>query len=338
MPGFEIFESDAFTMQSMTGRLIDMPHIPLRITELNIFESEGVRTTKVSVEKQKNTLVLVQTTERGEPAVQNVKDGRDLIDIPTARVAMQDTVTADEIQNVRAFGSETELDTLVAEVDRRNLRMSRSIDATIEHQRINALKGKVLDADGTTLIDLFTTFNVTAQTELDFDLDNASPAGGILRKNCSKVIRLIEDELGGLPYSNIFAQCSSQFFDDLTAHGEYRANKLNFEDARDLSGRIARRRVEFGGITWEEYRGSVGGTKYVADDKAHVFPMGVPELYLTRFAPAEYFDTVNTLGLPRYARVNPEGTDGDNKRTLRVQTQTLNICTRPRVLIPLKRT
>ncbi len=338
MPGFEIFDNDAFTMQSMTSRLIDMPHIPTRISELGIFENDGVRTSKVSVEKQKNTLVLVQTTERGAPGIQNVKDGRDLIDIPTARVAMEDVVNADEIQNVRAFGSESELDTLVAEMDRRNLRMSRSIDATIEHQRISALKGQVLDADGSILIDLFTTFGVTAQTELGFDLDNASPAAGVLRKHCSTVIRLIEDELGGLPYTNIFAQCSSQFFDGLTAHAEYRANKLNFEDARDLSGRIARRRVEFGGITWEEYRGAVGGTKYVADDKAHVFPVGVPELYLTRYAPAEYFDTVNTVGLPRYARVNPDGTDGDNKRTVRVQTQTLNICTRPRVLIPLRRT
>ena len=338
MPGMDIFDSNAFSMQSLTGRLIDQPHVPMRISELGIFESAGIRTTKASIERQGNTLVLVQTSERGAPAQQNVKDARSLIDVPTARIALEDVVNADEVQSVRAFGSESELDTLVAEVDRRNARMSRSIDATEEHQRIGALKGQVLDADGTVLIDLFTTFGVSAQTEIDFDLDNASPADGALRKQCSAVIRLIEDELGGLAYTNILAQCSSQFFDDLTAHSEFRATFLNQIAAAGLRERIARRRVDFGGITFEEYRGKVGGTKYVADDKAHIFPLGVSELYLTRYAPAEYFDTVNTIGLPRYARMNPDGIDGDSKRTLRVQSQVFHICTRPRVLIPAKRT
>jgi Phage major capsid protein E len=46
-----------------------------------------------------------------------------------------------------------------------------------EHLRVGAIKGKILDADGSAVIyDLFTEFGVSQHTEIDFDLDNASPA------------------------------------------------------------------------------------------------------------------------------------------------------------------
>lgn len=338
MDVFKANSGGAFSMMTLTSLLLDQPHVPLRIGELGLFAPEGVRTLKVSIEKQANTLQLVPTTQRGGPATQNVKDDRTLIDIPTVRLAMEDAITADEVQNVRALGSESDLMTLQDEVNRRNTRMSRSMEATIEFHRIGALKGLVLDSDGSTLLNLFTAFNVSQQSEVDFDLDNATPTSGALRRACSGVIRTIEDELGGLPYSDIYAMCSSQFFDDLTAHPEYRAYQLNYEAAQNLSGRIARRRVTFGGITFEEYRGAIGSTKYVADDKAHIFPIGVPELFLTRFSPAEWWETVNTVGLPRYAKLFFDPADPQSKVITRVQTQLLNICTRPRVLIPAKRT
>lgn len=345
MAHMDVFKQNAagaFHMMQLTSVLLDQPHVPRRLGELpGLFQAAGVRTTKVSIERQANTLVLIQSTLRHGPAIQNVKDDRTFLDVPTVRLAVEDHITADEVQNVRGLGSESELMVLTDEINRRNLRMSNSLEATIEYHRVGAIKGQVLDANGDVLLDLFTTFGVAQQSEVNFDLANASPASGALRKVCSSVIRTIEDELGGLPYSDIYAMCSSQFWDDLTAHPEYRANKIGFEDARELNERIARmggtRRVAFGGIVFEEYRGSVGATKYVADHKAHIFPLGVPELFLTRYAPAEYWDTVNTMGLPRYARIfYPE--QDNSKVSLRVQTQLLNICTRPRVLIPARRT
>jgi len=341
MPGLDVFNSNAFGMQSLTARLLDQPHKPMRIGALGIFQSEGVRTTDISIERQGNTLVLVQTTARNAPAVQNVKDGRNLRKLSTVRVAVEDTVTADEVQNVRAFGSESELDTLQAEIDRRTGRMNSSVDATEEYHRVGALKGTVLDADGSTLFDLFTEFGVAAQTEVDFDLDNAAPASGALRRACTAQIRKVETELGGLPYSNVHAMCSPEFFDDLVAHPEYRATYLNWPEAAQLRTRAGGQQVRvvsFGGIEFEEYTGTVGGTAYVAANKAHIFPVGTPELFISRYAPAEYFETVNTVGLPRYAIMNPDGTDPRHKRTVRLQSQWIHLCTRPRVLIPAKRT
>lgn len=341
MPGLDVFNNNPFQMQSLIARLVDIPYIPFRIGALGIFEPRSVSTVNITVEKQGNTLALVQTTPRGGPGVQNTKDNRDIRILPTRRLAVEDTITADEVQGVRAFGSESDLDSLVAEVDRRMMRMERNLSITEEYHRISSIKGTILDADGSTITNLFTEFGVSQIAEVDWDLDAASPASGALDKKCKAVIRLIEGELGGLPYTGIRTLCSSAFFDDLIAHPEYRASYLNWPDAAKLralpGGRVVRE-VSFGGITFEEYTGSIGGTAYVAADKAHTFPEGVPEMFLSIYAPAEYFDTVNTMGLPRYVRINPDGNDPDHKRTIRMQSQVLHLNTRPRAVIFGKRT
>lgn len=57
---------------------------------------------------------------------------------------------------------------------------------------------------------------------------------------------------------------------------------------------------------------------------------GVPDLFITRFAPADYNETVNTPGLPFYSRAiekrNGKGYD------LEVQMNAISVCTRPQTL------
>jgi hypothetical protein len=341
MPHMDAFDSDVFSMNSLTLALLDQPHIPRRLGELGIFEEDGVPTTDISIEKDTNTLSLVQTSPRGAPAQTRTKDPRTMFKIPSVRVAYEDAVMADEVQNLRAFGSENDLQTLENEVNNRMVRLSNDVEATLEYHRATCIAGNVLDADGSTLYDMATLFGVALPSSVDFAMDAAdSPAAdGSLRRTCSSIIRTIEDALGDLPYDSIHAMCGSNFFDDLTAHPEYRAHKLSWEAATQLDERIARRSVQFGGITFEEYRGTVGGTAYVNTDQAKFFPIGTPGLFITRYSPAEYWDTVNTVGLPRYVRqVASNNLDPDVGRVFRVQAHPTTLCTRPGVLVPATRT
>lgn len=340
MAHMDVFRQNAggaFSMMTLTALVNELPHIPTRLGELGIFEQRGMRTINASVERSRNVLNLVPVTPRGGPGPQGQRNERSLIQVPTVRLYKEDTVMADEIQDVRAFGTENDLLSLQDELNTRNQTLSNDIEATVEYHRIGALKGIVYDASGAVLLNLFDTFGVVAQTEVAFDLRAASPLPGVLRNTCNTVLRLIEDELGSATYTNVHAMCSSQFFDDFTAHTEFRQYQLGYPGAIALAGRTARRSVEFGGITWEEYRGKVGGTAYVADDKVHIFPLGVAGLFLTRYGPPEYFRLINTVGLPRYSSIllDPTGRDAFVQPT--VQTQVLNICTRPRVLIPGRR-
>jgi hypothetical protein len=72
-------------------------------------------------------------------------------------------------------------------------------------------------------------------------------------------------------------------------------------------------------------------------NKAHFFPVGVPGLFRQYNAPADFVETVNTLGLPRYAK---QAVDQEFGRWVKLHTQSnpLPICTRPKVLIKGKRT
>ena len=179
MPALDIFSSSAFTMVALTDAINKMPYVPGRIGQLGLFREQGVSTTSVMIEEREGSLNLVETTARGAPAVQNTTNKRKARSLVVPHIALEDTILADEVQNVRAFGSENMLEGVQAVVNQRMGEMATKMDATLEHLRIGAIKGQILDADGATVLyDLFTEFGVTAYAEIDFDLDNASPAHG----------------------------------------------------------------------------------------------------------------------------------------------------------------
>ena len=221
MPALDIFSGSAFTMVALTDAINKMPYVPGRIGQLGLFREQGVSTTSVMIEEREGSLNLVETTARGAPAIQNTTNKRKARSLVVPHVALEDTILADEVQNVRAFGSESMLEGVQAVVNQRMSEMATKMDATLEHLRIGAIKGQILDADGSAVIyDLFTEFGVTAHTEIDFDLDNATPAPGVIKKKCHDIRRKIEDELGAQPYEHIHAICGADFFDDLITHPE----------------------------------------------------------------------------------------------------------------------
>jgi hypothetical protein len=73
------------------------------------------------------------------------------------------------------------------------------------------------------------------------------------------------------------------------------------------------------------------------DDKAFFYPQGIEGLFEIYFAPADTFETVNTIGLPLYARMIPDR-DRDEWVRLEIESNPLPICTRPQVLRAGRRT
>jgi hypothetical protein len=290
------------------------------------------------IEEREGSLNLIETTARGAPAVQNKHNKRKARSFVVPHVALEDTILADEVQNMRAFGSETNIESVQQVVQFRLAEMANKHDATLEHLRVGAIKGQILDADGSTVLyDLFTEFGVTQYGEIDFDLDNPSPAAGAVKKKCHDVRRKIEDELGAQPYDHIHAICGSAFFDDLSGHPEVTKAYDRYLDGLFLRQGQARGSFEYAGIVFEEYRGKVGTVDYTDTNKAYFFAAGVPGLFRQYNAPADFVETANTVGLPRYAK---QAIDQEFGRWVKLHTQSnpLPICTRPKTLIKAKRT
>lgn len=344
MPMLDIFSSNAFGLVTLTERINQVLFQPGRIGELGLFQETSSNSTSVAIEEQAGMLVLIPPTPRGGPGVTLPKLGRGLRILRVPHFEINDAVMAEEVQGVRAFGSETDLETVVGRIMDRDILHTQSMAVTQEFSRLGALTGVVTYADGTSL-DLFAAFSVTQEAEVDFDLDNATPVPGALRAKCDAVVRLIAANLGGIPFRGVHAFVGDAFYNDLVAHTEVRevylasANAMSLLGSRIPGGLSASSifgSFQVGSITFENYRGSVGAQAFINTDKAYFFPTGISGFAKTVYAPADYNETVNTMGRRLYQLQYPIA----NGKGIHLDTQmnALEYVTRPKALIKGRRT
>ncbi|MDI3204979.1 major capsid protein [Pseudomonas shahriarae] len=330
MADIAIFEDDAFSVSSLTAAINDQEYLPGRISGLNLFREEGISTLTVQIEKDGETLALVPAGERGTSGLVVAGSRRQLIPFNTVHLPERFTIKADEIQGIRAFGTRSELQAVQDVVNKRLAKARRQLDATHEFQRMGALNGQVLDADGKTiLLDIYKTFGVQRQ-KMSMGLNSPDTE---LRVKCGEALDMQEDALGSITSTGSRAFCGKNYWNKLIVHRSVKETYLNSQQAAALRG-DARESFEFGGIVWERYRGKIAGVSFVHDDKALLIPEGVPELYISSFAPADYMETVNTQGIPYYSKIEPlpfnKGVAGE------AQSNPLHLCTRPRAQILLE--
>lgn len=334
----DMFKGDPFTVQSLTDAINKVPFTPGRAGSVIDWNETGVATTSIAIEEKNGVLTLINPSPRGGPGSDIAKQKRTLRQLAIPHYQRDDAILADEVQGIREFGQENQVQTVQNVVNNRLAEHARDFDVTLEYQRIGAVKGIIVNGDTTELYNLFTEFGVSQQTEVDFGLDNATPDGTV-RAACAGIVRMISRTLGGVAVPGVYAFCSDAFWDALIKNAEVRASYLNQQQAAELRGASAWQILDFGGIRFENMRGGVGeeeATSFIATDKAHFFPVGVPGLFRTVYAPADYVETVNTMGLARYAKQFPM--PNDKGVSLEMQMNALNYCTRPRVLIKGKTT
>lgn len=321
-----------FTAVALTASINNMPFVPGQVGATGIFDPEGVATTVIRIEEQDGQLHIIEPSARGGPGQTVGDDDRATIPFDIDHFEINDAVKVDEVQGVRQFGSDDDLETIQNRIDTKLARHARSLDATLEHQRIGAIKGVVVSGKGRVLHNLYNRFEIAVPAPISLGL--ASDVKGIATNIKSEVVYRVEDELDA-PYERIHAMCGRDLHDALWEQKEVRESFLA-ENAgyqlRDGAPDVFR----VGRVTFERYRtgrkatAANGGSGFIAADEAQVFPVGVPDLFITRFAPADLEGTVNTIGLPRYAHQYPMA--NGKGRHLDVQMNAISLCTQPKVL------
>ncbi len=334
----DVFNGNAFSMDELTATFIKVPHQPMRLGELRLFQEAGVRTTSIDVESVDGRLTLIQTSPRGAPAPDPLGGAkRKLRSFKIYHLERDAKIYADEVQNIRAFGSSTELQQVQQLVAERLAELRPMHEVTLEYHRVNALQGILLDADGATLLNLFTEFDVTQQTQ-DFVFSVATTE---VRDIVVAAMRKAEDKLGGLPILGWRGLCSSGWFDSFVSHATVKdAHKYQMSQVLRDDVRAAFR---FAGVDWEEYRGSVtkpdsvggGSAAFIPANTAWLAPITAPSIFITRFGPADYEETVNTLGLPLYAKTVPDPSGLNKFRLINTQSNPICLCLRPEAVIKL---
>ncbi|MCL2076062.1 MAG: major capsid protein [Betaproteobacteria bacterium] len=321
---------DLFTVNALTEAVEKLPTAPGRLAPL--FPDKGVKTTSIVIELQGGRLVLVPNTSRNAPghAVEGGK--RKTITLTATHLPLTGTILPEDIQDIRAFGKEATDSGLEAQatvINDKLTQLKQSIETTREYHRVGALAGKVLDADGTTVIyDLFNEFGVTPIAN---NVDFSNAATNILKAYLDTK-RAIEKNANGIAITEVRALCGSEFFDAMVDHTKVRAAYAGWQAAADRMGGDMRHGFTFGGITFEEYAGGVGGIPFIPDDVALVYPVAA-NAFVTYNAPANYNEAVNTLGQAWYAKSEPRrmGKGWD----IEVQSNPITLCLWPECLARL---
>lgn len=107
MAHIDIFKGDAFSAMELGEAIRIIPNQWGTIGEMGLFSSKSIRGTKFSVEMKNGVIQLVGSSERGTPLGGQRRAKRDLVDFRTERFGKTSEITADDIDNIRAYGSVT---------------------------------------------------------------------------------------------------------------------------------------------------------------------------------------------------------------------------------------
>lgn len=330
MATLDIFNDDAFSVTSLSQVITDIPDVPTRMGDKGIFQEEGINTTVFMIERQGASLKLLPVAPRGGVREPVALGPRKLFPLSLFHIPASWSVMADEVQGIRAYGSETEVMQASQLVARKLKAVRDNMDLTHEWQRVGALKGLIKDADGSTLLDLYDAFGMS-QTLVAWDLSNAAKDP---KQTAVDLKFAMKRKLGGRMMTGIRVICSLSFFNKLTQHPLvkkawelWQAGQYLRDDQTEADFVLARN------VVFEIYDGSVGVADMIESDFAYAYPEGVPGLFQTKFAPADYMETVNTTGLPFYAKQEPmpfnKGIVGE------AQSNPLHFCSLPETVFKL---
>jgi len=303
MATLDIFQDDAFSVTSLSQTITDIPDVPTKLGDKGLFQEEGISTLSFMIERQGSSIKLLPTAPRGGVREPVALGPRKLIPLMAMHIPATFSVLADEVQGIRAYGSETEVEQASTLVQRKMNVVRASMDLTHEHMRVGALKGQVKDANGDTLLDVYDAFGMAQQTQF---WNIAVAANGDPKASIITLKSMIRAKMGGRSFGRIRVICSLGFFTALVQNTKMiKAWELWNQGAYLRADQVNGGDFEFAGVVFEVYDGGTSAGDFIEDGIAYAYPEGVPGMFQSKFAPADYMETVNTQGLPFYAKMEP---------------------------------
>lgn len=339
------FKADGYSIAELSAAINVLPNNYGLLNAMNLFPDRGVTTRTILVEEQNGVLTLLPTVAPGGAATTGKMGKRKVRSFVIPHIPHIDTVLPSEVNGIRSFGMENAVDGVTLKVREKLATMKAKHDITREWLRMGALKGIIYDADAATVLyNLYTEFGISAASAvgdvgkyltLSFGLDDEDT--DVLAK-CEDLHEHIEVNLQGEIMTGITALVSRGFFDALRSHPKVEKAFAAYAALGQNLASDYRNKFVFGDVTFQVYSGSAtntGGTvsKFITANQGIAFPAGTNETFRTFNAPAEFNETVNTPGLPYYAKQKER--DFGKGWDLYTESNPLPICLRPSVLVTL---
>lgn len=333
------FSDREFKVDELTTIINKVPNKYGLVTNLGIFPApKPISTTYVALERKNWTLNLLPASERGAPGTKGSVGKRDrkLFEIP--QITHEDSVKVADVQNLRAFGSYAPqmLEDLVTE---KLVTMASKHAITHEWYRVNALQGRVLDSDGSTMIDLYDEFDITQPVAA---FGAASSKVSLIRT----IKRQMERSLQGEVMSGVACLASYEFmemlFADTAILAAYNAAMAAWQAFIAMNPTLSDRRFSFTvqEVTFMEYDGTASspnpdGTstvrRFIPSGDAIFFPLGTQSSAQQWAAPGDFKEALNMPGQTLYAKMKGDG--WDREQQILTQSNVLPLWVRPELLV-----
>ena len=342
-----VFNQDAFGVMSLTEAINDITPQYGRLGALGLFVEEGVQNRTVSIDFDPVSNQLLPQSQWGGPGVANLTKLGKTKGYNIPHFPVNDLVLAADLQGRRRPGSDAVQDAQWV-LGKKMREMKLKLEQTQEWMRLGVLKsGQIKDGAGNLILDIYADFGISqAVTSFALGTSTTDVMGKI-----AGVKRSILQALRGELMSGFIGLASDGFYDAFVSHPNVKVAFTYFQNpvggqnlAEDYSGAAAQPNAAglvevvkgflFGGVLWINYTGSVtdstGASQPIIDaNSAYVFPLGT-RAFKEFYAPADYMETVNTEGLPFYAKT--EMMKYDKGVEVECQSNPLTICLKPNLV------
>lgn len=335
----DIFNQNAWGAVEVQEEIIErVDYKPQLLGSLNLFNPIYSRSRVIGIADVAGTLTLIPTSANGAPPEELLPKGAKVRTMEAVRLAKGSTIYAIELAGVMALPFDEQTVEVADEVTSRTAQIKDDMELTWEHMRFGAIQGKVLDADGTTvLINWFDFWDIDEPAEIDFELDDPDTD---VRKKCREVNRAMQKAGKGVwtPSTKVGALVGDEFFDLLVNHKQIKETKLGTERASTLENISGYSVIEIENVVFINYRGTDDGTTIaIASDKARFFPIGARNAFQVGWAPASEFKPyLNKRGQEFYGLVLEDKSGRDEWDRVELYSYPLFIATRPEMLLSAK--
>lgn len=303
-----------------------------------LWGEEGINQTTVLVDiKNRGQINIIPPSPRGAPVPKQTADSRDLRAFPTFRHALGDDILADSFQNVRALGSTNDLDAFEMRLYERMDDLNIKQWQTTEYLRWAALRGDVLMPGGSVL---YNVYDLTGETQKTVQWDLNATGGDPIQDAADEILDYAQLNAFGEPITGYAVFCSPGFHSALRKNDEFRTAFKYFAGQINPNRESLRRPFEFkdlwffrelGRASYMNQDGTRTQSLFIPDNEAIAIPLGTRQTFRTYYAPADYIETVNTIGQRLYAKTDVMKFN----RGIEIETisQQLNMVLKPRLVI-----
>ena len=344
----DVWRGNGWEVVDLQERVVErVEHKPQLLGQLGIFTPTYPLSPYIAISDSDRTLSLIPTSEFGAPPAELVPEGARVRPFRVNRIAKGSTVMAHELASILTTPFGQQVKTVAGEVARRAARIIDDVELTHEHMRLGAIQGKVIDADGTTvLVDWFEEWGIAEPAEINFRLTADTTN---VRGKFRELKRKMQVAAKGMwtPTTRVGGLVGDAFFDAVLNHPQIKETKLYNDRAAAMEGIEGYGSFEVEGVTLINYQGSDPGAAHdlsIGTDKARFFPIGASDVFEAAYGPAvEFTEYQGQPGQEYFSmlleNVDAQGNPDARKRGDRVEIYSypLMICRRPEMLLRGKR-